>query len=152
MHKLNLPHYDFNIVKDSPTKIFDFIRKKYVVLTPEEWVRQHFLKYLVTEKKYPQSLIFIEKTIVVNKIKRRCDAVVYNNEGNPMMIIEFKKPEVPIGQAVFNQIAHYNISMKLKYLMVSNGLQHYCSIIDFENHKYHFLDNIPEYSELVAML
>jgi hypothetical protein len=148
MLTLNLPQYAFTISKGTPTKIFDFIRKKYVTLTLEEWVRQNFLKYLVTEKKYPQSLILIEQTLQVHQMKKRCDAVIYDNSAKPLMIIEFKKPEVPITQAVFDQIARYNIPLKVKYLMVTNGLQHYCSRIDFENNNYHFLDSIPGYTSL----
>jgi hypothetical protein len=148
MLSLNLPQYEFTINQGPPAKIFDLIRKKYVALTPEEWVRQNFLKYLVSEKKYPQSLILIEQTLQVHRMKKRCDAVVYNNSGTPLMIIEFKKPEVQINQAVFDQIARYNIPLKVKYLMVSNGLQHFCCSIDFENNNYRFLDNVPEYISL----
>jgi hypothetical protein len=148
MLSLNLPQYEFTINQGPPAKIFDFIRKRYVALTPEEWVRQNFLKYLVNEKKYPQSLILIEQTLQVHRMKKRCDAVVYNNSGTPLMIIEFKKPEVSITQAVFDQIARYNIPLKVKYLMVSNGLQHFCSSIDFETNNYWFLDNVPEYISL----
>jgi hypothetical protein len=148
MLSLNLPHYEFTNIEGNPEKIFDFIRKKYVTLTPEEWVRQNFLKYLVVEKKYPQSLILIEKTLQVHQMKKRCDAVVYNNSGNPLMIIEFKKPEVSISQAVFDQIARYNIPMKVKYLVVSNGLQHYCSTIDFDKNKFEFIAAIPDYNLL----
>jgi hypothetical protein len=148
MLSLNLPHYEFTIDIATPPRIFDFIRKRYVALTPEEWVRQNFLKYLVTEKKYPRSLILIEQTLQVNQMKKRCDAVIYDNLGKPMMIIEFKKPEVPINQKVFDQIARYNIPLHVKYLMVSNGLRHYCSSIDFENNNYHFLEEIPSYTAL----
>jgi len=148
MHQLNLPQYDFIIKQENPVRIFDFIRKKYVALTPEEWVRQNFLRYLVMEKSYPQSLIFIEKNLQVNKMKRRCDAVVYNNAGIPLMIIEFKKPDVPINQAVFDQIARYNIPLKVKYLLVSNGMQHFCCSINFEDNTYQFLENVPEYTAL----
>lgn len=148
MVSLNLPQYEFTIKQGTPAKIFDFIRKRYVAFTPEEWVRQNFLKFLVTEKKYPQSLILIEQTLQVHQMKKRCDAVVYNNSGTPLMIIEFKKPDIPINQSVFDQIARYNIRLKVKYLMVSNGLQHFCSSIDFENNSYQFLDNIPEYTLL----
>lgn len=146
MHSLNLPFYEFIIKQGKPTKIFDFIRKKYVALTPEEWVRQNFLKYLVTEKKYPPALIFIEQTLWVNQRKKRCDAVVYNNSGEPLMIIEFKQPKTEINQYVFDQVARYNIPLKVKYLVVSNGLKHFCSILDFEKVSYTFLENIPEYT------
>lgn len=148
MHPLNLPPYEFAINQETLPKIFDFIRKKYVMLTPEEWVRQNFLKFLVTEKTYPKSLILIEQTLKVHQMKKRCDAVVYNNLGLPIMIIEFKKPEVPINQLVFDQIARYNIPLKVKYLIVSNGLQHYCSMLDYENNTYAFLDSIPPYASL----
>ena len=148
MLPLNLPHYEFTIKQGNPAKIFDFIRKKYVALTPEEWVRQNFLKYLVTDKKYPQSLILIEQTLQVHQMKKRCDAVIYDNSAQPLMIIEFKKPDVPINQKVFDQVARYNIPLKVKYLIVSNGLQHYCSSIDFGNNCYHFLDDIPPYTSL----
>jgi hypothetical protein len=148
MLQLNLPPYEFTINHGTPAKIFDFIRKKYVALTPEEWVRQNFLKFLVTEKKYPQSLILIEQTLQVHQMKKRCDAVIYDNSAQALMIIEFKKPEVNISQGVFDQIARYNIPLKVKYLMVSNGLQHYCSRIDFENNAYHFMETIPDYTSL----
>jgi hypothetical protein len=148
MLPLNLPQYEFAIKHGNPTKIFDVIRKKYVKLTPEEWVRQNFLKYLISEKNYPSSLILIEQTLQVNKLKKRCDAVIYDNSAQPLMIIEFKKPDVPIDQKVFDQIARYNIPLKVKYLMVSNGLQHYCSLIDFENSTFRFLEDIPPYSSL----
>jgi hypothetical protein len=148
MLPLNLPVYEFTINHGIPAKIFDFIRKKYVALTPEEWVRQNFLKFLVIEKKYPQSLILIEQILQVHQMKKRCDAVIYDNSARPLMIIEFKKPEVTLSQAVFDQIARYNIPLKVKYLMVSNGLQHYCSYIDFENNTYHFLEDIPPYTSL----
>lgn len=148
MLALNLPRYEFSVTESSQPKIFDFIRKKYVVLTPEEWVRQNFLKFLVEEKKYPASLIFIEQNLKVHKMQKRCDAVVYDKKGNPLMIIEFKAPEVPVNQKVFDQIARYNISLCVNYLIVSNGLDHFCCIIDIENKTYRFIDNIPEYSSL----
>jgi hypothetical protein len=146
MLPLNLPHYDFKISNEVPAKIFDFIRKKYVVLTPEEWVRQNFLRYLVTEKKYPPPLILIEKTLKVNKMKKRCDAVVHSKAGMPLMIIEFKQPEVPISQDTFDQIARYNIPMKVEYLVVSNGMKHYCCLLDFDNNTYSFLEDVPDYN------
>lgn len=148
MLSLNLPYYEFIIKQGTPSRIFDFIRKKYVVLTPEEWVRQNFLKYLVAEKKYPPSLISIEQTLQVNKMKKRCDAIIYSSTGMPLMIIEFKQPMVEINQHVFDQVARYNIPLKVKYLMVSNGQKHFCSILDFEKLSYNFLHDIPEYALL----
>lgn len=148
MFELNLPHYEFSVTQSPPIKIFDFIRKKYVALTPEEWVRQNFLKYLVEVKNYPSSLIFLEQTLNVFKIQKRCDAVVYDKKGTPLMIIEFKAPEVAITQKVFDQIARYNISLNVIYLIVSNGLKHFCCSIDPTSKSYHFLEDIPEYSAL----
>jgi hypothetical protein len=148
MLELNLPHYEFSVTQSPPLKIFDFIRKKFVALTPEEWVRQNFLKYLVEEKNYPPSLIFLEQTLKVFKMQKRCDAVVYDKKGAPLMIIEFKAPEVAVNQKVFDQIARYNISLKVNYLIVSNGLKHFCCSIDTEAKSYSFMDDIPEYSAL----
>ena len=148
MLELNLPHYEFSVKQSLPVKIFDFIRKKYVALTPEEWVRQNFLKYLVEEKNYPPSLIFLEQTLKVFKMQKRCDAVVYDKKGAPLVIIEFKAPEVALTQKVFDQIARYNISLKVNYLIVSNGLEHFCCSIDANTKSVRFMDDIPEYSVL----
>ena len=149
MHKLNLPKYDFKIKEiESKKYIFDLNRKKYVPLTPEEWVRQNFIQYLVQEKKYPQSLIGVEYCLKVNKMDRRGDIVVYNKLGKPYLIVECKAPQVVIKQAVFDQIANYNIPLKVKYLIVTNGMTHYCCEIDFENRKYSFLEEVPEFKKL----
>lgn len=148
MLELNLPHYEFSVTQSPPIKIFDFIRKKYVALTPEEWVRQNFLKYLVEVKNYPPSLILLEQTLKVYKRQKRCDAVVYDKKGTPLMIIEFKAPEVAITQKVFDQIARYNIPLNVIYLIVSNGLKHFCCSIDTAAKSYRFLEDIPEYSAL----
>ena len=127
MKRLNLPTYSFNIKLIEQRKyIFDFIRKKFVILTPEEWVRQNFLRYLVEEKKYPASLIFVEKEFKLNNLSKRSDAVVYDRMGRPVLIMEFKAPEVKIDQKVFDQIARYNLKLQVKYLIVSNGVGHYC--------------------------
>ena len=147
MEKLNLPTYSFNIKFIEQRKyIFDFIRKKYVILTPEEWVRQNFLKYLVEEKKYPASLIAVEKEFKLNNLSKRSDAVIYNKQGNPYLIIECKAPEVKIGQKVFDQIARYNMVLNVELLVVTNGLQHFCCKLDAENDTYYFLKEIPDYS------
>ncbi|HOY31504.1 MAG TPA: type I restriction enzyme HsdR N-terminal domain-containing protein [Bacteroidales bacterium] len=148
MLPLNLPPYEFSVRQGAPPKIFDTIRKKYVALTPEEWVRQNFLRYLVVEKKYPASLIRIEHPLKVYKLQKRCDAVVCDNKGHPLVIVEFKSPDVALNQAVFDQISRYNIALKVKYLIVSNGMEHYCCIVDTKSRSCHFLDNIPEYSAL----
>ena len=151
MKRLNLPTYSFNIKLIEQRKyIFDFIRKKFVILTPEEWVRQNFLRYLVDEKKYSASLIAIEKEFKLNNLSKRSDAVVYNKSGNPALILEFKAPEVKIDQKVFDQIARYNMKLNVDYLIVSNGMEHYCCKIDYGNNSYIFLKEIPFYSEIIS--
>lgn len=148
MLPLNLPFYEFSIRPGASPKIFDFIRKKFVALTPEEWVRQNFLRFLTDEKKYPPSMILLEQTLKVFKTQKRCDAVVYDNKGKPLMILEFKAPEVAVNQKVFDQIARYNIALHLKYLIVSNGLKHFFCVIDPDKKTFAFQDDIPEYPAL----
>lgn len=150
MEKLNLPEYEFKtrqLAKGSP-EIFDPVRKKYLKLTPEEWVRQNFIQFLVSEKRYPQSLVLIEKGLTVNRMKKRFDAVVYSKEGNPLVLIEFKSPKVNINQKVFEQITAYNLQLKVRFLIVSNGLKHYCCSINYQTEKIEFLTDIPTYEEL----
>jgi len=146
MQQLNLPTYKFRI-KSTKNKyeIFDIIRKKYVILTPEEWVRQHIIHYLIEEKKYPVSLIGVEKKLTINNLTKRTDILIFNNKGLPHIIVECKAPSVQITQGSFDQIARYNLKLKANLLIVSNGLQHYVSKMDFENEKYIFLENIPDY-------
>jgi hypothetical protein len=145
MERLNLPTYSFNIkLKEQRKYIFDFIRKKYVLLTPEEWVRQNFLKYLVEEKKYPASLIAVEKEFKLNTLSKRSDVVVYNRLGQPFLMVECKATNVTINQKVFDQIARYNMKLNVEYLVVTNGLEHYCCKIDIENQNYIFLKDVPE--------
>ena len=147
MQALNLPTYSFKF-KSNENKIliFDIVRKKYVVLQPEEWVRQHILHYLVYDKKYPLSRIAVEKKIVVNKLTKRTDIVVFNRDGSPFLIVECKAPEVPITQKSFDQIARYSSTLKGGYLMVSNGMQHYYCRINDEEDGYIFMDSLPEMS------
>ena len=150
MKRLNLPTYSFNIKLIEQRKyIFDFIRKKFVLLTPEEWVRQNFLRYLVEEKKYPATLIAVEKEFKLNNLSKRGDAVVYNKSGKPFLIIEFKAPEVKINQKVFDQIARYNMKLSVDYLIVSNGLEHFGCKIDYTNKRYIFLKDIPFYESII---
>lgn len=150
MERLNLPTYSFNIkLKEQRKYIFDFIRKKYILLTPEEWVRQNFLKYLVDEKKYPASLIAVEKEFKLNTLSKRSDAVVYNKSGIPVLIVECKAASVKIDQKVFDQIARYNMKLNVEFLVVTNGLNHYCCKIDFENHTYSFLKDVPEFNQFL---
>ena len=144
MQKLNLPEYQFKTKTDEDkTRIFDAIRKKFVVLTPEEWVRQHFIFYLKEEKNYPASLMAVEKQIVVGGKLRRFDLVVYNRKGQPFLICEFTAPSVKITQEAFDQVVRYNMALKVKYVIVTNGLQHYACEIDYENNNYRYLKEIP---------
>ena len=149
MEKLNLPTYSFNIKLIEQRKyIFDFIRRKFVILTPEEWVRQNFLRYLVDEKKYPAPLIAVEMEFKLNNLSKRSDAVVYNKLGNPILIIECKASSVKIDQKVFDQIARYNMKLNVEYLIVTNGLQHYCCKIDYKNQEYYFLKEVPGFNQI----
>ena len=147
MQDLNFPPYSFRI-KNSQNKqyIFDGIRKRFVALQPEEWVRQHVLRYLVFTKNYPKSLINVEKQLTVNKLKKRYDVVVFNSNGTIFLLIECKAPEVKITQSTFDQIARYNYQLKAEYLMVTNGLEHYYCEMDHTNEKYRFLEDIPDFS------
>jgi hypothetical protein len=146
MQNLNFPTYSFRF-KNSENKvsIFDEIRKKFILLTPEEWVRQHVVQFLLQDKKYPKSYINVEKLIKINDLSKRYDAIVYQPNGEIFLLIECKAPEVPISQQTFDQIARYNLVLKAKYLMVTNGLNHYFCQMDFENEKYVFLKELPEY-------
>jgi hypothetical protein len=147
MQKLNLPHYKFRLKSnENKTLIFDNLRKKYMVLTPEEWVRQHFVQFLIEEKKYPTSLIAIEKQLTINNRKKRTDILVFNKEGNHEIIVECKAPKIKITQATFDQIARYNLKLKANYLIVTNGLDHFYCKMDFENESYIFLKDIPDYN------
>ena len=147
MQKLNFPFYTFRF-KNSENKvsIFDEIRKKFIILTPEEWVRQHVVQFLLEEKKYPKSLINVEKVLKVNGLRKRYDVVVFNSDGSIFILIECKAPEIKISQATFDQIARYNMTMNSEFLMVTNGLNHYFCQMDFENEKYTFLENLPNYN------
>lgn len=147
--KLNLPAYEFQTQKDGDDiSIFDRLRKKFVALTPEENVRQHFVEYLIKERAFPAGLMNNEIAIVQNGIKRRCDTVVFDRTGEPLMIVEYKAPHVKITQEVFNQIYRYNLVLKVKYLVVTNGMVNYCCKVDYENRCCHFLPNIPLYDSL----
>ena len=148
--QLNLPAYEVKVRKNEGKgeDIFDTFRRKYVCLTPEEWVRQHFLHFLCREKHYPASLISVEKSLIINRMPRRFDAVIFNRDGTPALLLEFKAPEVKLSQAVFDQVAAYNLTLHADYLIVSNGLTHYCCKMDYENHRYHFLQDIPNYADL----
>ena len=129
-------------------EIFDAIRKKYVVLTPEELVRQSFISFLINKKKYPKSHIAVEKEIKVNKLSKRFDIAIFNNLAKPVMIIECKAPVVKITQDVFDQIARYNMFFKVSHLVVTNGIETYCCHIDFKTSQYHFIEELPDYNFL----
>ncbi len=146
MYTLNLPTFNYQLKSNENKKlIFDVFRKKYVVLTPEEWVRQHFTHFLVNEKKYPLSLIAIEKQLMINNLKKRTDIVVFNRNGIPKIIVECKAPTVKITQETFDQIARYNAKLNAQFLVITNGLQHYYCQLDTKNETYIFLPDIPSY-------
>jgi hypothetical protein len=146
MKQLQFPTYSFRF-KNSENKvaIFDEIRKKFIIITPEEWVRQHVVQFLLQDKKYPKSHINVEKLLKINGLIKRYDVVVYKPDGNITILVECKAPEVKISQSTFDQIARYNMTLKAEYLMVTNGLNHYFCKMDYENEKYDFLSELPEY-------
>ena len=148
MQKLNFPTYSFRF-KSSENKIsiFDTIRKKFVILQPEEWVRQHCIQYLIGIKGYPESLINIEKELIVNTLKKRYDIVIFNSDGSIHLIVECKSPTIAVNQKTFDQIAQYNLVLNATYLMVTNGLNHYYCQMDFKNERYQFLHDIPNYTK-----
>ena len=148
--QLNLPTYTFNIkAKPNGSKvIFDTLRRRFVTLTPEEWVRQHFVRFLVDEKGFPTALMANEVSLTQNGIKRRCDTLVADATGNPLVIVEYKAPHIEISQNTFDQIVRYNMVLHASYLIVSNGLNHYCCRINYADDSYVFLNDIPSYSDL----
>ena len=146
MQKLNFPKYNFRFKSnENKTLIFDIIRKKFVILTPEEWVRQHTLHYLIYDKKYPVSHINVEKQLLLNETVKRYDIIIFKNDGEVYIIIECKAPSITINQITFDQIARYNLALNSDILMVTNGLTHYFCKMDFENKKYLFLHYLPPY-------
>ena len=148
MIPLNLPKYHFKLKEeDNKVFIFDSIRKKYVQLTPEEWVRQNIIQFLIEEKKYPKSLFSIEKGIKVSNTSKRVDIAIYNTDKRIEVLIECKAPEVKITQNAFDQIARYNLTLNAKYLVVTNGLNHFFAVIDNINNKYIFLKDLPSYQK-----
>ncbi len=146
MQKLNFPGYQFRF-KNSENKvsIFDRIRKKFIILTPEEWVRQHTIHYLIEEKKYPESLINVEKLIQLNGLNKRYDIIIFNPDGSIFLIVECKSARIKITQEVFDQIARYNLALDSEYLMITNGLEHYYCQMNYTDQQYTFLKNIPDY-------
>jgi type I site-specific restriction endonuclease len=148
---MNLPQLNLPIavlktkLVEGTTQVFDQVRKKYLVLTAEEWVRQHFIYYLNQEKNYPLGLMGVEKMVKYNSIKTRADIVLYAADGNPNMIVECKAPNVKITQDAFNQIAKYNFKLKVPFLVVTNGMQHFCCKMEYESNEIKFLEEIPTY-------
>ena len=146
---LNLPAYPFKIKKDKDgEKIFDEIRKKYLVLTPEEWVRQNFIQYLVGHLGYPAGLMAIESGLKVHSMDKRSDLLIYDSAGNKCMLVECKAPDVELNQKVFDQAARYNLVYKAPYIIITNGIMHYCVHVKFETGQFEFLNEIPVYSEI----
>lgn len=147
---LNLPHVDLHLrMIGKILKVFDPLRKKYIALTPEEYVRQHFTAWMTESLGYPASLMSNEVSLNLNDTLRRCDTVVFRSDGTPAVIIEYKAPTVSITQKVFDQIARYNMVLHSRFLIVSNGLSHYCCEMDYENESYRFLPNIPVWSSQI---
>lgn len=149
MYQLNLPSFDIKIggTKEHPT-IWDILRKRYVALTPEEWVRQHFVHFMINQQGFPPTLIANEIALTAGNKQLRADTVVYDTQTKPIMIVEYKAPHIAITQKTFEQIAVYNKLLQVDYLLISNGLQHYGCKVDYENQKFVFLDHIPHYDEL----
>ena len=149
MENLNFPVYDFRYTERENKKyIFDIIRKKYVLLTPEEWVRQNFIRYLLEEKGYIQSLVRVEMFFKLNRLSKRADIALFDRNGKPKILVECKSPKVAISQVVFEQVARYNLSFKVDFLVVTNGMQHFCCKMDYEKKSYTFLKEIPDFEEM----
>lgn len=149
MFALNLPPYETNIVvRNGQKMIFDVLRRNFVALTPEEWVRQHFIHYLLDSKGYPSSLLGNEMSITLNGMSRRCDSVLWSKDLQPRMIIEYKAPTIKITQKTFNQINAYNSVLQVPYIIASNGIVHYCCHLDKAKNTCEFLSQIPDYLDL----
>ena len=151
MLELNLPPFEKKITqKDNKAFILDVIRRQYVALTPEEWVRQHFVHFLIHHKGFPQSLMANEVQLKFNGMSRRCDTVIYDRTLKPRVIVEYKAPTVNITQQVFDQICRYNMVLQVDYLIISNGISHYCCKLDYITRSYSFLEEVPTYNEIVS--
>ena len=149
MQRLNLPTYSFKLKSENGRDlIFDSFRNRWVALTPEEWVRQHFVEYLISDYGYPRSLLLLEQTITLNGLSRRCDVVAYNRSGRPVLLVECKSPSVILNQKVFDQVARYNLVLGVGYLVVTNGLEHYSIEVPGGKGSYRFMNEIPGYTVL----
>ncbi|MBP6978072.1 MAG: type I restriction enzyme HsdR N-terminal domain-containing protein [Bacteroidales bacterium] len=146
---LNFPGYSLQIQEQEGQRIiFDIIRRRYVHLTPEEWVRQHMIHFLISQKHVPPTLIAVEKVLRVYKLKKRLDIAVFNSAGQPLLLVECKSPDVILSQTVFDQIARYNLSLNVRYLVVTNGMVHYCCQRDESSRSWNFLTEIPDYHQM----
>ncbi len=151
MKQLNLPSYAYELRnQDGQRVILDSIRKRFVPLTEEEWVRQHFAQFLLRHKDVPRASMSIEVSIPIRERYYRADIVVYDRQIRPVLVVECKRPSVNIGQEAFNQIGHYNVELQVPYLMVTNGLQHFCCVVDHARRNYRFLDEIPSYQTMIS--
>ena len=149
MQALNLPPAPLRLTEHNGyTTVFDPLRRRHIRLTPEEWVRQHFVHFLTQHKGYPQEQLQNEVSLTLNGTTKRCDTVLYDLSAHPRMIVEYKAPSIQLSQRVFDQISRYNIVMRVPYLIVSNGLEHYCCHIDYDTQTYRFLRDIPSYDEI----
>ncbi len=149
MDALNLPKTELKIIqRGEKWAVFDILRRRYVNLTPEEWVRQHFIHFLIEHKGYPEARLGNEISLNLNGTQKRCDSVLYDDEAQPTMILEYKAPHISITKLTFDQISRYNMKLHVPWLIVSNGMNHYCCKIDYEKGEYHFLSDIPQYDEL----
>lgn len=149
LEPLAFPQYPLQIeAGEDKTVVFDPIRKKWVLLLPEEWVRQHVIQYLMRDRGYPDGLIAIEKGFAYQGMPQRADVIAYDRKGSPALLVECKAPHIAVDQSVFDQVARYNQVIRARYLYVTNGLQHYCSEIDWRAQKYHFRDAVPLFEDL----
>lgn len=148
MQKLNFPQFEYRFKStENKVSIFDVIRKKFIILQPEEWVRQHCVHYLINEKNYPKSLINVEKELNINGLKKRYDIVIFNSDGSILLIVECKSYDITINQDTFDQIARYNLALNAEFLMVTNGINHYYCQMDTKAERYQFLRDIPNYKK-----
>ena len=147
---MNLPPFEALIKeKEGQSVIFDTIRRKYVALTPEEWVRQHFINFLIAYKGFPNGLMAVEQKVTINRMSQRVDIVAYNRKGKPILVVECKAPDVKLTQATIGQAARYNLQLQAGYLIITNGKKHFCCRINLQNSEYEVLQRIPDYQELV---
>ena len=150
MHPLNFPLLNIQLrQKEGVQQVWDVVRKKWIVLTPEEWVRQHLIQYLNGEKGFSLNLMAVERNVKVNGMNRRYDLVVHDNSGKPLLLAECKAPDIKLAQSTFEQAARYNMTMRVPYLLITNGLEHFCCKIDFEKNNYSFLQEIPSKEDLL---